>query len=64
MIAMDAERVVPLITALRRRPVPARGAPAAAGGRSERVVYELARLRVADTHQPQGRFRDLARMHD
>ena len=45
-------RVVPLGVARRRQ------AP------HERVAYELARLRVADTREPPPRFAHLVRSHD
>jgi hypothetical protein len=50
-----ASRIVPLIAAgPRRRMVAPR----------ERVAYELARLRAADTRDPPLRFAYLARSHD
>ncbi|MFL5845081.1 MAG: hypothetical protein ACJ762_10340 [Solirubrobacteraceae bacterium] len=52
---MRPERVVPLIHASRRRPAPSP---------EQRVVYELARLRVADTRNPPLRFLHLGRAHD
>jgi hypothetical protein len=55
MLVMRSAAVVPLIPAARRRPAPT---PV------QRVVYELARLRVADTRNPPLRFPHLARAHD
>jgi hypothetical protein len=51
----QAERIVPLIMAARRRPV----APM-----EQRVAYALARLRIAETRDPQPRFAHLLRAHD
>jgi hypothetical protein len=55
MLVMNAQRVVPLIAASRRRPAPTR---------EQRVVYEMARLRVASTRGPERRFAHIARAHD
>ena len=55
MLVMNAERVVPLIAASRRRPEPTR---------EQRVVYEMARLKVAYAREPERRFAHLARGHD
>ncbi|MCW2991946.1 MAG: hypothetical protein JWM73_2540 [Solirubrobacterales bacterium] len=55
MLVMRPERIAPLIAASRRRPTPSP---------EQRVVYELARLRVADTREPPRRFGHLARAHD
>ena len=57
MMAMSAAaaavtRVVPLAAA-RKAPKP-----------DQRIAYELARLRVADTREPPERFPQLARSHD
>ena len=48
----DTLRVVPLAVA-RRRSAP-----------EQRVAYELARLRVADTREPKPQFAHLVRNHD
>ena len=55
MAAMKAtaSQIVPLIAATRDRPSP-----------EQRVQYELARLQVADTRDPQPRFAHLIRSHD
>jgi hypothetical protein len=50
-----ASRNVALLVASRRRPTPSP---------EQRVVYELARLRIADTREPPRRFGHLARAHD
>ena len=50
---MTPERIVPLLAAQRRRPTP-----------EQRVVYELARLRVATTRAPSPRLAHLVRSHD
>jgi hypothetical protein len=50
-----ASRNVALIAAARRRP---------ARSPEQRVVYELARLRIADTREPPRRFAHLGRAHD
>ena len=52
---MSPARNVALLTAARRRPAPAP---------QRRVIYELARLRVAGTREPAARFAHLARAHD
>jgi hypothetical protein len=55
MVAMKAiaSQIVPLVAAAHHRPSP-----------EQRVQYELARLRVADTRAPQSRFAHLIRTHD
>lgn len=55
MVIMKAQasHVVSLVAASQRPPSP-----------EQRVVYELARLRVADTREPPRRFAHLARVHD
>jgi hypothetical protein len=55
MLGMRPERTIALIADARRRPSPSP---------EQRVVYELARLRVADTREPPRRFGHLARPHD
>jgi hypothetical protein len=55
MLVMRSERTVALIAAARRAPV---------RSPEQRVVYELARLRIADTREPPRRFAHLARAHD
>jgi hypothetical protein len=51
----QAQRIVPLIVAARRRsPQPL----------EQRVAYALARLRMAGTREPAPRFGHLLRMHD
>jgi len=55
MLAMHTERVVTLIPTSRRRPAPTA---------EQRVVYALARLRVADMREPPARLAHLARSHD
>jgi hypothetical protein len=55
MLVMRPERTVALIAAARRAPV---------RSPEQRVVYELARLRIADTREPPRRFAHLARAHD
>jgi len=55
MLGMRPERVVALFPTSRRRPGPSP---------EQRVVYALARLRVADMREPPVSLAHLARSHD
>jgi hypothetical protein len=55
MFAMRPERNAAVLALTRHRPAPTQ---------QQRVIYELARMRVADTREPAPRFTHLARAHD